>query len=355
MGVEAYITQEGNNKHAEVYDPADDGRAGNPGLTVYTEDRNPLPMTTVPLLNAAFGFDMNQSTPFSGAADGVHDGTDSVLWTATALSGTWDFASTTQAKAGTKSIDATATGNNSEALLTRSSTIMAGDFIALHGFIYITSWPGTGTKDVRLQLSNGGVDTGVEINLIDYIEIGIVGSWQPFIIPTADFGAGTIDELSIKTISQGGGGAPDYFLDEIDFEEAGGFIDFVYAPGPDEKFTILEIGNVFQTTAAEAVVRDPDLFMGTTALTNGVVAFKTSEGTVFQGFPLTSLFDYLQFPQLKEYTTASSGTKTLTSMVTVIQEPLDGRLQETFTYRIQDDLTGLSKMRVWLFGTIEKV
>ena len=95
----------------------------NGGLVVTTQSRQSYQPLNVFLTDENGSPAMNVDGSVGGSADGVHNGTDSVLWTGSAISGTWDFASTAQAKAGTKSIDATATANGDQGLLTRASSI----------------------------------------------------------------------------------------------------------------------------------------------------------------------------------------------------------------------------------------
>ena len=78
--------------------------------------------------NDTYGLDINQDASLGGSTDGIHDGTDTALWTASALSGTWTFNSTFTGTGwpsnGTQSIDATATVNGDQALFTRASAIL---------------------------------------------------------------------------------------------------------------------------------------------------------------------------------------------------------------------------------------
>ena len=77
------------------------GKKGETGLVTYTDDLKP-PKTFFGsfLINPSFGADLNINVGFTGTPEKVHDGTDLSLWAASALSGIWDFASTTHAKQG---------------------------------------------------------------------------------------------------------------------------------------------------------------------------------------------------------------------------------------------------------------
>ena len=133
-------------------------RNGDPqGLVVYTRPVNTLDSTVKFAINDTYGFNLNQDASFSGTPTGIHNGTDNIYWTASALSGTWNFASTVQAKDGTKSIDAVNTTNNNEALLSAGSDIDLENFTAVTGWIYITDWSDRGTlKEVEIEFRTSG-------------------------------------------------------------------------------------------------------------------------------------------------------------------------------------------------------
>ena len=129
------------------------GHKSPPGLSTYTLPYALERNRAMSAVSTSGSNDMaiNGSTA-GGTPDRVHDGTDSLLWAGSNLAGTnFVFDTTDQAQAGTKSIDGTATVNNDQALLTRTSAITITDYTALTGWVYITSWPSSGTKDVRIK------------------------------------------------------------------------------------------------------------------------------------------------------------------------------------------------------------
>jgi len=127
-------------------------------------------------LNTTYGIEMNQNATFGGTPVLVYNenvGSGSGEWNTSAISGTWNFASTTQHYNGTKSIDGSATATNN----TMSMTPGAGSFdftgyTAITGWIYITSW-GTGTKYVNIYGWNTttGTIVGIAVNIANYINI----------------------------------------------------------------------------------------------------------------------------------------------------------------------------------------
>ena len=329
---------------------------GHHGVVAYTAPLHPEVKATFALQNPTYGRSMNQSVGFTGTPEHVHDGTDNTYWTATALSGTWTFDSTAQnhTAAGTKSIDATSTTNNREAQIEASSPIDANDYESFAGWIYLTGWSTSGSaKNVELRLRLAGVDVGNSIELSDYIDTGLFNEWQQFIIPITDFASGTIDQVVIRTVDVGGGPPPDYYLDDLAFQEAGGFLDFTFAPQADKQFTILGISTTFIDNVTEADARDPLQLMGLSKLANGILLRFDVADQVVQSLPVKCLYDLIKFSTVGPVETVSDGTTTMLKVPgnTVIK--LNGRTRDSITYRIQDDLSALTEMEVWLFGNIE--
>jgi len=341
---------------AEMFNPKTEGRDGQPGIIAYTQDRVKRVYAAQPLVSATSGFNMNTSVGFSGTPDGIHDGTDSVLWTGTALSGTWDFASTAQAAAGTKSVDATAAIRNTEAQFERGSAITPSNYTAISGSIYITSWSTSGTKEVEIRLRLAGVDVGNILNLSDYVDTLTFNEWQTFIIPVDDFGAGgDVDQIVIKQIDIGLDVAPTYYLDEFQFEETGGFEDFTYAPGAKEVFHVELIAQGAVANVTEANMKSYNKFFGVPALSNGILTVIQQNNLLLLSIAVKQLFDIIPFPQSQPYEVFGDGTNTVGKLAAQFRIDLDGRKHDSFTYRVQDDLSSLLELNVWLYGWVEDV
>ncbi|RLC31681.1 MAG: hypothetical protein DRH37_02525 [Deltaproteobacteria bacterium] len=187
---------------------------------------------------------MNVNGAATGGTDGIHDGTDSALWTGSALSGAWDFASTDQAASGTKSIDATAVSNGDQAQLTRSTPIDAGGYTVITGSVYLVAYNDTkNTIDISGRL--GGVGDGTSINLGDHINTSLLNAWQPFQLLISLFGVvGNIDEMIITITSTGT--PPGFYLDDINLREGGG-----------ESFALdLDQGAIFEYNRIDMIMVD---------------------------------------------------------------------------------------------------
>ena len=322
------------------------------GLVVYTEPYLDAVAKTVPMLSETNGVNANINAAFSGTPDGIHNGTDTVLWTGSAISGTWDFASTTQAQAGTKSVDAIATVDNDEALFTRASTISTGDYTAITGFIYITAWPGSGTKEVTLRLRNGGINQGDELNLSNYMDTGTLGSWQAFAIPIEEFNAGTVDvdEFVVKTVDIGGGQAPNYYLDVLQFEEAGGDT-FIIEPTPGTRFHITEITIVMADTTTDTSSTWNQI-LELAKLTNGINFILTTDNAIRFNGTFQQHVDFLTFPGM-EASFDGNGTNAsvqYTADLSAFPAVMSGKTKDNFRMIIADNLSGLLFFRVLVRG-----
>jgi hypothetical protein len=332
------------------------------GLVVYSEPIRNFIAQTYPLVNSETGaIDANIDASFSGTPDGIHNGTDSVLWTATAISGTWTFDSTAQAQQGTKSIDATATVNDNEAQLERSSAITANDYTAMTGYIYITSWPGSGTKDVQLRTRLAGVDVGNSIDLSNYITVGTLNTWQKFSIPREDFGlnSDSIDQVVIKTVDLGGGAAPDYYLDTMQWEEQG---QAIYQLNQDigTKFYATDLSitivDAYDSTLASASM--PNIkynqLLGLSALNNGIIFRLTTDDIIRFNGVFKQHADFMTFPGLT-IQTGGDATNTWLTYNIKLDYPfvLDNRLKDSFEMILSDDLSGLLFYRVFIRGYTE--
>ena len=356
MGIDAFITEEGNNKHANIYDPSVDGRTGKPGLQVYTRPREEEIFLTSAFSNETYGRDLNQNIGFTGTPECIHDGTDNAFWTGTALSGIWDFASTTQAHTGTRSVDGTSANKNTQAQFETGSPVDASDYTSLVGWIYITSWPTTGTKDIEVCFMLAGVLVGVKVDLSIYISTGDFNVWQQFIIPMSDLQAGTdVDQLILTQISDGAGAAANWFIDDLCMQEAGGFADFFVAPPTNQIWHVEQIGYAVAANVPEASMNSYDKFFGLPQLSNGLLTVIQVGGTLLAAASLRRTFDRMAFPHSSGLDINSDGTNTMCKITSRTIFPLDGRENDKLGFRVQDDLSGFLEFRAWITGRRENI
>ena len=414
------------------------------GQLVYTRPRREALIATQPLVNPIYGIGMNQNLEFGGTPDLVHDGIDSTNWTASALSGTWTFSSSTHAyqavstvvdytlltgdtltltgswasspdtltegiewaaatsntatatslasaidgiaglsaassgavvtiicdsgiditavtsSDGTnlpstgQSVDATATTGGNQALFTRSSSINPGGYVAITGWIYLTGWSTSGTKDVTLQFRLAGVSDGDEVSIGDVINTGQLNTWQRFNLELTDFSlTGNVDEIVITTIDVGGGPPPDYYLDFMNIQNSAGTAIFSYQPPADEIYHIISFATVWVDNYTAAL--EWDQFLSVPELTNGLDVRLILGGELTAGLPLKNLFEWTQFPQVKPIEYTPGATQSMLKTTAEFEISLDGRTQDRFTVRVQDDLSTYTRMHIYLVGKTEKV
>ena len=335
------------------------------GLVVYTEPFASVITQSYPALSTTYGANMNQNVTFGGTPDGIHNGTDSVLWTGSAISGTWVFNSAViTPQDGSACIDATPTVDGNEALFTRGSTISTGSYTALTGYIYVTAWPGSGTKEVEVRFRNGGTDQGVTLPLSSYIDETSFGAWQKFTIPIVDFEMGTvsIDEMVVQTVDIGGGAAPDYYLDNMRLEETGSPEQFVITPNIGKRFYVTElcisVVDAYAGTLADATMpRIPyNTILAESALTNGItITLETDNVTRFSTV-FRQHMDLAQVPGIV-IQSGSDGTNTWINYTFKYTQPLclDARTGDNITYTVNDNLSGLIHLRAFSQGYEETI
>ena len=341
-----------------VHTPSESGLGGLPGLVAYTHSLE----TGTPLLE--FFSDetgsINQNINASGAGTllSVHDGGDSSLWTANAEVGTWDFASTTQANSGAQSIELGARNGDTASLSWPSpGDLLVGGYSSIRGFIFITSWPNSGNKDVTLQLHLNGASVGVAVNLSAYIDTSLQDTWQLFEIPIVEFQAvsSSFDAVWVSMVDAGKGAAPSGFLDDIALVQAGtgGTATFKIQPPLDEVWVI---NRIKWTAVAVSSAIKPSEFFGISGLTNGYqLAFKNKKGTL-SSYTALNFFDIARFAN----TTIDiiAGTNSIFEVYFDIAgelQTLDGAREQSIELIVRDDLSGVTEFVASMQGYRRRV
>jgi len=327
------------------------------GPVVYTTPFVELDPKNIPFTNTTFGAEMNQSVTFSGSPEGIHDGTDSALWTASTISGTWTFDSTTNPQAGTKCVDATATVNNDTALFSDGTTTNMANFTAITGQIRLEAFDTTKGNHVEMQFRLAGALIGNAINLEDFVDPLVFDIYQGFVIPKAALGLSTqtVDEMVITTLRDAGP-APDYRLDAMQIEAAGVPAVFTAAPVKGTVFRISSIVFIL-VDALASTLADAGLpflaynsLLGVSALSNGIVFTFTKNNTVSFSGNIKQLSDFLLFGlQPKAF---SDGTNTTLILVNDLPTDIvmDARRGDNISLTLSDDLSGLILFRALVRG-----
>lgn len=358
MSIKAHILGNNDKNTVDVFRH----HKGGTGLYVLTESYQDEVLDYIVATNRDYGVRLNVNASFSGTPDGIHNGGDNSLWAATAISGVWDFASTTQAFAGTKSVDATATINNDQALFTRGTAINSNSYNSLSLRIYIDAFDDRGTKDITLQFRLAGTLLGVSVNLSDYIDYNVIGEWIGVAIPLTDFAlTGNIDELVATTVDIGAGSPIDYYLDNIQLEETSGESIYYIRPSLSQRANIygLEIvlADTLTTTLTDNSVPniDYDKFMDLNALGIPITFRYVRRDKVLLAANFTNLSQLLVLPGAEVVNVIGTATKQMIKIRIKFAAPvpLEDKFKDRFEVVINEDLSGLDRFTITAISTID--
>lgn len=302
------------------------------------------------------GNNMAVNGAISGATDSIHNGTDTVVWTGTNLSGTnFIFDSTTVAHTGTKSISAVNTVNNNVALFTRSTPLTTTTYNSLTGSIYLDSWSTSGLKGVQLAFRLAGVVVSATIELDDYINTTSTGSWLNFVIPLSSFGitGGSVDELTVTTVDVGAGPPPDYYLDDLLFTEGAGVV-YVIEPTGENVLRVYGVSWTLVTAGTVALANGTAIgisynkFGTLSALTNGILTRRIQFNETKFTNSTTQNSDIISGSDAELKTIWDDGVNTYMKFYTKFASPVDlvpvGN--DRYEFVVQDDLSSVVALTV---------
>ena len=317
------------------------------GLVTYTLPFRETTQNVMYFANEQYGSNINQDVSTGGTPENVHNGGDNTYWTASALTGTWDFASTAQAYTGSQSIDMTSTTNNDEALFEDATSIDADNYSVFSGAVYVDSWSGgaSSQKNVSIRLRNNGVDVGTPIFLGSYIDESLLGSWQTFTVPMTDFNpaGATFDEIVIRTIDTGPGQPPGIYLDVLAFQETGSST-FVIEPQLGSLCYISSLHMVIAKTLGSGGSATPsvawDQLCGQTALWNGITFRQIAGGDILIDAQFKHHADFMSFPGVT-FSSGGSTTSVWNTYTINFEAPfkLDSRTKDRLEIVVSDDLS----------------
>jgi hypothetical protein len=322
------------------------------GLHVLTTDYREYNGAAFPLVDSDGNAEMAGDWSASGTPDNVYVDDPTTNWTNNTLSGTWDFASTAiTPQGGTECIDATGTVDGSMAQIERTSDLDMSGYTSVSGYIYLTSF-NTNRHSITLSLGNSDVIQGNSVNIDDYIDTGLLNSWQAFTIPKEDMGIldQDIDQVNITTNSSSGQ-PPDYYLDTINIEQSGGQLFSVAIP-KGLTFELFSINYMFQDNITQL---EPNQIMGVSKLTNGIVIRTEVGGRATFGAGVRSFAELLAAGAQLD-STIIGATESCANFVAL--SPAFTRLKgvdnDRFSFFLSDDLSGLTSFRAILRGRILK-
>jgi len=376
VGIDNYITDPKNHKNAHVF--THDDKDNSNGLVVATHPLKTFDNQVKFFINPSYGVDMNLGIVLS-LVEVIYQ--ENVEWTTSAIvGGTWDFVSggdgTVVPNTGANCVDATGTVNNDVAQFDNGGDFDLSDYIVLSGWIALTLWDGLGTdKGISIYGWDTGSSTqvGDAVRIDDYVNTGIINTWQEFFIPLSDMNLSgeTIDSIRVSTVDVGAGRPPAYFLDDMQFEGAGpGDVEpALFTVEPDletwfyvHKLTVSIADNISgivtvggNTENATMIGLSYDQILGEAALTIGLNFQRITDGVIESTSIIRQLSDFLQFPNASISTAISDGTNTFVQITINLVSPviLKSETKDKLSLLVSDNLAGLLQLRVSALGSKE--
>ena len=356
MPIKSYINDPLTNRSAAVMDGEDEVHA----LAVATRDLKSFNPFLRYFLSDQFGQDMNIDASLGGVPDVVYD--ENLEWTTSAISGTWDFASTDQAYDGTVSVKGVSTENGDVAQFYKGSDMTVQDYVAVSGWIYLEKWQDG--KEINIygwDTTSGQVGDSEDIS--NYVNTGVLNTWQKFAISLQNMNliSGTIDAIRVETAGVVDGDHPDFYLDEIQFEQTGDVAEFTIAPRQGTWIYVrslrVSMADEFSGTLPDATMPaiPYDALLGEPALIVGMVLQIIRGDEITFAMSLKQTSDFLELPGTTTVSTTSDGTNTWLAMeVTLPHEVLlkyeDG---DHMKFLLAEDLTGFLRLRGSAGGKVE--
>lgn len=344
MSLQTTITGSGHGRDVDVHSASTPITDYN-GLVVYTEELQTRRFFDGVLAAEDGSIALNTNPAVAGTNTLVHNGTDTVAWTASASTGSWTFNSTAQAYDGTRSIDATSGNDNDVAVFTAPAPVSTTGLQEVSLWVYISKWTTNGTKNVNVGLRSGGVDVGNQVGLDAYINISNTGAWQKAVIPFAAFNvvSATLSDLTIS-IEAAGGPAPDVYLDLIELSTAS--TTQAFSLGPDRE-KIWELHSFRFTLVSTGTALDYNSFLGVSSLSNGLLiqAFRAEAPT---SFTASNLAELLSIPDATVSVVQGTANNTVTVDVSFPDRTffLHGNEDDKLIVTVRDDLSTLPFFRV---------
>jgi len=350
-----YIQDPVTKRRAEVLDDIEHN-----GLVVRTYPLKTYENSLQFFSNADYGVDMNQNAAAGGTPEKIHDGTDSVLWTASDIvgGGKTTFNSTNQnhTAAGTKSIKVDNSPVDDVFQIAKGSDIDLNNYVSLSMWIYVDKdWKNNDRIDVYGWDTDTGAQVGVRVDLSDYFSFNSYDVWHQLIIPLLDMeleATTTLDAIRFVIVTKEGK-SPKFYIDDIQFEETGTPIAFEIKPDKGtwlhvKGFTI-SVADALASTLAEAGLPflAYDKFLGVT-LAAGITYQREQNGVTKFTQTIKSLLDFMQLAGTKISGSGSDGTNTWVTLEVIHQEPLllKSENEDTLRFTIAEDLSGLLQFRI---------
>ena len=348
----------GNKIAAEVTD--------DHALKVAITDFKDLDTEISVFLNPTYGANMAiNASPVGGSPINIHDGEEHAYWTASAISGIWDFSSEVQAHDSTASIDGTLTVHQDIAQFARGSNLTLTPFSQISGWIYITAWSDQGAKELNFTGWNTTLSTqvGIAANIGNFVNVNLLNAWQKFIIPLSDMGLSqdVINALRLSVIDDGAGDPVNFYLDNLVLEGGGASIqEYLVAPPAGEKYYVTRINlymvDNYDSTLANATM--PNLsynqLLGETFVT-GLVFRVIIDETITFALAIKDVSDIMMIPAIESFNVFSDGTNTGLQFSFTFPMPLelDNRTEDRLSILITENFSGFLRLGATVASRLE--
>lgn len=278
-------------------------------------------------------------------------------WPGTTISGSWDF---------TTDISISSANNNDECQFDNPHTSVMSNYVAVTGKITLTTWNEV-NNTLLLSFSLAGTLAGNSVDLNDFIDTGLLGTQQNFVIPKVDLGLSTqtVDEMNL-VITRTGGAKPTVDLDDIQLEKAGGSVVYKATTPKGTMFHISELrialaDNITGITTVSGATENAtvpnlayDKLLSISTLANGIVFTRVQDNKTKFSVTIKQLGDFLATGS-NIVNHISDGTNTFITLLIVFPAPiiLDGSKQDFLSFTINDALDSLLQFTAAARGAIE--
>ncbi|KKM20092.1 hypothetical protein LCGC14_1649050, partial [marine sediment metagenome] len=245
-------------------------------------------------------------------------------------------------------------------------TSVMNNYVAITGKITLTTWNQT-NNSLFLKFGLAGVLVGNQVDLNDFIDTGLLGVQQNFVIPKADLGLSTqtVDEMNI-VITRAGGAKPTIDLDDIQLEKSGGSAVYKATTPKGTIYHIDEIrlaiaGNITGITTVTGATENAtvpnlsfDKLLGISTLANGIIFQRVQSGNIAFSVTVNQLGDFLS-AGADIVNHISDGINTFVTLLVEFQKPviLNGSKDDFLSFTINDDLSSLLQFTGVARGAIE--
>ncbi len=308
-----------------------------------------------PFLSDTLGAAMNTNASFGGTPEIIHNGGTSTEWTASAVTGVWDFST-----GGVVTQSGANDGDTATFAEETPTTIDISGFTALSGKIDLNTYTPI-NHQISFEFDNAGVQVGDTVDLDDFIDTADFAS-QTFVIPLTNFNfaSDNVDGFSI-IITRSGGAKPAMTFDDITLQQTGGAAIFKATTPPGTRFHITELRIAFADALAATLLNGTmhglayDKLLAVSALTNGILFRRVENGETLFAVPIKQLGDFLATGS-NIVNAISDGTNTFITLLVEFPEPIvlkGGAFENFLSFTIADDLSGLLQFTAAARGALE--